>query len=165
MRTVQMSTMIALVTVAFTFTACAENQSPPTSAIAPKTAAIASPRKLDTQAGTRILVYNVCADITALTGWKVGATAYIYLDGQEVGTVDACAFKSFPITAGGHKLKIGSGLFNTGLLDFALPITTFPAGKTTYIRALHRQYFEWRVVDEKAGLADIAAIQNINARK
>jgi hypothetical protein len=139
---------------------------------APKTkptgtkAAAPSPN-IATRGETRVMIYSVCAGITVLTGWKTGATAAVKVNGKELGNVEACSFRSFGIPAGEHELRLLTYDAIFGAIDFGLPVAknTFPAGKTTYIRAVAGQYISWSIVDEKTGLDGIAAIKSINAKK
>lgn len=118
--------------------------------------------------GTRVMIYMVCAPITQLLGFKAGSTAVVKVAGKPLGNVPSCEFKSFAVPAGEHEVKLLTydAIIGTGLdLGFPGPTVKFSPGRTTYIRAIGGYSINWTVVDEREGLAGLAAIKEVYAKK
>jgi hypothetical protein len=93
-----------------------------------------------------LIVLNVCTPMAQLTGWVTGPAASVQVDGRELGTVESCSSRSFSVPAGDREVIVRAAGFGFNL-GFPGPRHTLVAGRSTYISAVHRQYFETREVD------------------
>jgi hypothetical protein len=107
----------------------------------------AKPSQPRTGGSGTLVILNVCAPMAQLSGWVTGPTASVKVDGRQLGTVEPCSSKSFSVPSGDREVIVradGMGFFDLGLPG---PRHVLRAGQSTYISAVHRQYFETREVD------------------
>jgi hypothetical protein len=114
------------------------------------------------QAMATLVVLNVCSPMAQLTGLLTGPSATVRVDGRELGTVDPCSFRNFSVASGDREVIVRASGF---ALDLGLPGPRhkFVAGRSTYISAVYRQYFETRQID--AGVAKQSMDAMRTARK
>jgi hypothetical protein len=89
--------------------------------------------------------------------------ASVQVDGKEIGSVEACSFRSFSVPSGDRELiikQVGWGLN----LGFPGPRHNLVAGRSTHISAVYRQYFETREIDAGAAKQSMDVMRSVRRK-